>query len=143
MGMPRASLVVVANRLPVDRLVADDGSTSWRTSPGGLVSALEPVMRANDGAWIGWHGSPDETLEPFEDAGLSLVPVPLSAQEVEEYYEGFSNATLWPLYHDVVAHPEFHREWGDSYVVVNRRFAERAAGAAGGRRGGGGARVPA
>jgi trehalose 6-phosphate synthase len=127
MVMPRASLVVVANRLPVDRVVGDDGSTSWRTSPGGLVSALEPVMRANDGAWIGWHGSPDETLDPFEDEGLSLVPVPLSAQEVEEYYEGFSNGTLWPLYHDVVAPPAFRREWWDAYVVVNRRFAERAA----------------
>jgi trehalose 6-phosphate synthase len=120
-------LVVVANRLPVDRVVAEDGSTSWRTSPGGLVSALEPVMRANDGAWIGWHGSPDETIEPFDDAGLSLVPVPLSALEVEEYYEGFSNGTLWPLYHDVVAPPAFRREWWDAYVVVNRRFAERAA----------------
>jgi trehalose 6-phosphate synthase len=127
MAVPRSSLVVVANRLPVDRVVAEDGSTSWRTSPGGLVSALEPVMRANDGAWIGWHGSPDETLEPFDDAGLSLVPVPLSAQEVEEYYEGFSNGTLWPLYHDVVAPPSFRREWWDAYVVVNRRFAERSA----------------
>jgi trehalose 6-phosphate synthase len=120
-------LVVVANRLPVDRILADDGSVSWRTSPGGLVTALEPVMRANDGAWIGWHGGADETLEPFEDAGLSLIPVPLSADEVEEYYEGFSNATLWPLYHDVVAPPAFRREWWDAYVRVNRRFAERAA----------------
>ena len=127
MASPRASLVVVANRLPVDRVVAEDGSTSWRTSPGGLVSALEPVMRANDGAWIGWHGSPDESLDPFDDSGLSLVPVPLSAQEVEEYYEGFSNGTLWPLYHDVVAPPSYRREWWDAYVVVNRRFAERAA----------------
>ena len=45
----------------------------------------------------------------------------------EEFYEGFSNATLWPLYHDVVAKPEFHREWWDSYVRVNQRFAEKAA----------------
>jgi len=125
-----ADFIVVANRLPVDRVLGADGETSWRTSPGGLVSALEPVMRSNDGAWIGWHGSPDETLEPFAHNGLDLVPVPLSAQEVAEYYEGFSNATLWPLYHDVIAPPEFHREWWDSYVAVNRRFAERAAQAA-------------
>jgi trehalose 6-phosphate synthase len=51
----------------------------------------------------------------------------MSREEVEEFYEGFSNATLWPLYHDVVAKPEFHREWWDRYVAVNRRFAERAA----------------
>jgi trehalose 6-phosphate synthase len=122
-----ADLVIVANRLPVDRIVNPDGSVAWRRSPGGLVTALEPVMRANDGAWIGWSGADDPGLEPFVEDGLSLVPVPLSSKEIEEFYAGFSNATLWPLYHDVVAKPEFHREWWDSYVRVNRRFAEQAA----------------
>ena len=59
-----ADLVIVANRLPVDRVVNPDGSIEWRRSPGGLVTALEPVMRANDGAWIGWPGGTDEDLEP-------------------------------------------------------------------------------
>jgi trehalose 6-phosphate synthase len=53
--------------------------------------------------------------------------VPLSGHELEEFYEGFSNATLWPLYHDVVAKPRFHREWWETYVEVNRRFARKAA----------------
>jgi trehalose 6-phosphate synthase len=123
----QADLVIVANRLPVDRVVNADGSEDWRRSPGGLVTAIEPVMRQNDGAWIGWSGSADGGLDPFVDDGLSLVPVPLSAEEVEDFYEGFSNATLWPLYHDVVAKPEFHREWWESYVRVNRRFAAKAA----------------
>ncbi|MBA8795791.1 trehalose 6-phosphate synthase [Friedmanniella endophytica] len=125
--LPTSSFVVVANRLPVDRIEHPDGSVDWRTSPGGLVTALEPVMRSHDGAWIGWHGAPDEKLDPFEDGGLQLVPIPLSSSEVEEYYEGFSNGTLWPLYHDCVAHPEFHREWWDAYVEVNQRFADAAA----------------
>ena len=122
-----AQLVIVANRLPVDRVDLPDGSTEWRRSPGGLVSALEPVMRANDGVWIGWPGGTETDLEPFEEDGLSLVPVPLTAEEIEEFYEGFSNGTLWPIYHDVVAKPEFHREWWDSYVTVNQRFADQAA----------------
>lgn len=122
-----ADMVIVANRLPVDRIEQPDGTPGWRTSPGGLVSALEPVLRANHGTWIGWPGDADSDLEPFEADGLDLVPISLSTQEVEEFYEGFSNATLWPLYHDVVAKPEFHREWWDTYVVVNRRFAEKAA----------------
>jgi trehalose 6-phosphate synthase len=122
-----ADLVIVANRLPVDRITNPDGSVGWRRSPGGLVSALEPVMRANDGAWIGWPGGTDTELEPFVEDGLSLVPIALTGQEIEEHYEGFSNGTLWPLYHDVVAKPEFHREWWDSFVTVNQRFAERAA----------------
>lgn len=124
---PRADFVVVANRLPVDRATEPDGSTDWRTSPGGLVTALEPVMQAREGAWIGWVGAPDENLHPFEHDGLQIVPVPLSAAEVRDYYEGFSNGTLWPLYHDVVGTPAFHREWWDAYVQVNRRFADRTA----------------
>ncbi|WP_435770990.1 alpha,alpha-trehalose-phosphate synthase (UDP-forming), partial [Nocardioides sp. SYSU DS0651] len=120
-------LVIVANRLPVDRVTESDGSTTWRRSPGGLVSAIEPVMRAHDGVWIGWPGGTDQDLQPFEDDGLRLVPLSMTAEEIEEHYEGFSNGTLWPLYHDLVAKPEFHREWWDTYVKVNRRFAEKAA----------------
>lgn len=125
--MKTHDFVVLANRLPVDRDVDDKGRDTWRTSPGGLVSALHPIMRAKKGAWIGWHGAADEKLAPFEHEDIHLIPVELSAQEVEEYYEGFSNATLWPLYHDVIAKPEFHREWWDSYVDVNQRFAKKAA----------------
>ncbi len=127
----KADLVIVANRLPVDRVIDPDGTPRWRRSPGGLVSALEPVMRVHDGAWIGWPGGSqeegEEELTPFVEDGMQLVPVPLSAQEVEEFYEGFSNGTLWPLYHDVVAKPLFKREWWEAYKKVNQRFAERAA----------------
>lgn len=119
--------VVVANRLPVDRVIDSEGEASWRRSPGGLVSALAPVMAGHDGAWIGWHGAAGEELEPFDHDVFHLVPVALSEDEVRRYYEGFSNATIWPLYHDVIASPEFHRTWWDSYRAVNRRFAEAAA----------------
>jgi trehalose 6-phosphate synthase len=122
-----AHLVIVANRLPVDRVEQADGTPGWRRSPGGLVTAVEPVMRANDGTWVGWPGGTEEGLEPFEDDGLHLVPLSMTAEDIEEFYEGFSNATIWPIYHDLVAKPEFHREWWDAYVRVNRRFAERAA----------------
>jgi trehalose 6-phosphate synthase len=120
-------VVVVANRLPVDRVVDDSGEVTWRRSPGGLVTAVEPTMKQHDGAWLGWDGAPDGPAEPFEQDDMTLVPIPLSAEEIERFYEGFSNGTLWPLYHDVVAKPEFHREWWDSYVTVNRRYAEAAA----------------
>jgi trehalose 6-phosphate synthase len=122
--------IVVSNRLPVDRVIDQDGSASWARSPGGLVTALEPVMRSNEGAWIGWGGQPDLEFEPFDSDGIRVVPVPLSAEDIENYYEGFSNDTLWPLYHDVIAPPSFHREWWESYVDVNQRFAQAAASAA-------------
>ncbi len=122
--------VVVASRLPVDR-VDDPGDgtaeAEWRPSPGGLVTALEPVMREANGAWIGWPGSAGPGPEPFDADGMHLVSVGLSEAEVGDFYEGFCNATLWPLYHDVIAPPVFRRPWWDAYVRVNRRFAEAAA----------------
>jgi alpha,alpha-trehalose-phosphate synthase [UDP-forming] len=121
-------LVVVANRLPVER--AADG-TGWQPSPGGLVTALKPVVEATDGTWIGWSGTPDEDLEPFRAGGLRLVPVALSAEEAASYYEGFANSTLWPLYHDAIAPPQFERRWWDAYRLINARFAEATAAAAG------------
>jgi trehalose 6-phosphate synthase len=120
-------VVVVANRLPVDQITDPDGSTRWQRSPGGLVTALEPFVAGRGGAWVGWSGSAGEAPEPFESGGMSLVPVPLSEEEVDRYYEGMSNASLWPLYHDVVEKPEYHRTWWDTYVQVNKRFTERAA----------------
>ena len=122
-----ADLVVVANRLPVDRVDTPDGAPGWRTSPGGLVSAIEPVLRANDGVWIGWPGGADLELEPFEIDGLHLIPMSMSQADIEGHYEGMSNGTLWPLYHDLVAKPMFHREWWDAYQRVNRRFAAKVA----------------
>ncbi|MAL07392.1 MAG: trehalose-6-phosphate synthase [Microbacterium sp.] len=113
----------MANRLPVDR----DDEGGWRHSPGGLVTALEPVMRKRDGAWVGWPGKADLELDPLEVDGIFIVPVALSAAEVENYYEGFSNDTIWPLYHDVIAAPRYKRIWWDTYVAVNRRFAKAAA----------------
>ncbi|WP_205787515.1 alpha,alpha-trehalose-phosphate synthase (UDP-forming) [Specibacter cremeus] len=126
----RSTFIVVSNRLPLDRITDPDGSSGWRRAPGGLVTALAPVMTDVDGAWVGWHGAPDETLAPFHHEGMDLIPVPQSAEEVELYYEGFSNSTLWPLYHDVIAPPEFHRTWWDAYRRVNHRFADAAADAA-------------
>jgi trehalose 6-phosphate synthase len=125
--MGEHNFVVVACRLPVDRAEGPDGETEWRPSPGGLVTALEPVMREAGGAWVGWQGSAGPSPEPFDTGGMHLAPVGLSADEVRAFYEGFCNGTLWPLYHDVIVPPEFHRSWWDAYVTVNRRFAQAAA----------------
>ena len=127
----RHDLVIAANRLPVDRMTSPDGSVSWGRSPGGLVTAMDSVMKDRAGAWVGWDGEAGRPPAPFTHDGIFLRPVGLSLDEMEDYYEGFSNDTLWPIYHDLVAKPEFHREWWDTYVSVNQRFAERAAEVAG------------
>ncbi len=122
-----ARLVVVANRLPVRRVKDGEGRSGWQTSPGGLVSALAPILRRNGGSWIGWAGYAGEAPEPFEHDGIRQQPVALSSSDVDLFYKGFSNTTLWPLYHDAVRRPEFHRHWWWPYRDVNRRFAERVA----------------
>ncbi|MDQ4103467.1 MAG: trehalose-6-phosphate synthase [Actinomycetota bacterium] len=122
-----ADFVVVANRLPMDLERLPDGTNRWKPSPGGLVTALEPFLRSRCGAWVGWPGVPDVEMEPIADGDIFLHPVMLSEAEITAYYEGFSNATLWPLYHDVVVPPVFDRNWWNTYVEVNERFAAATA----------------
>jgi trehalose 6-phosphate synthase len=112
----------VANRLPVRR-VGDE----WATSPGGLVRALVPILQDREGAWVGWAGNTDETLAPFEHQGIEQIPVSLSSTELEEFYYGFCNGTLWPLFHDSLVPPNFHRHWWRAYKAVNHRYAEAVA----------------
>lgn len=117
-------LVVVANRLPVR---FDEVSGEWETSPGGLVSALAPVLQERQGTWIGWPGIPDREMSPFTVDDIDQVPVMLTAGEVTDYYEGFCNGTIWPLYHDAIRPVEIHRHWWRPYQEVNRRFAQTVA----------------
>jgi trehalose 6-phosphate synthase len=126
-GASGYGFVLVASMLPVDRVEGTDGEAEWQVSPGGLVTALEPVVREAGGAWVGWPGDASPAPEPFDTGGMHLVPVGLTAGEIRDFYEGFCNATLWPLYHDVIVPPEFRRPWWEAYVTVNRRFARAAA----------------
>ena len=122
--------VVVANRLPV-RWVDDDSGGYWETSPGGLVSAVRPAIADyGEAAWIGWTGSASGE-EPFTDDGLLLHPIAMAEEEKELFYDGMSNGTLWPLYHDKAVPAEFHRHWWDGYRRINHRYAEAAAKVAG------------
>lgn len=111
-------IVVAANRLPVMR--TDDG---WTASPGGLVRALLPMLRDTGGTWVGWTGNSDDAADPFEIDGVDLHPVPITAEEIELYYEGFSNDALWPLYHDALRESTYASEQWDAYTTVNERFA--------------------
>jgi alpha,alpha-trehalose-phosphate synthase [UDP-forming] len=95
-------------------------------SPGGLVRALEPILREREGAWVGWAGAPDLDLAPFTHEGIEQVPVRLNSDQLAGFYEGFCNGTLWPLYHDALVAPEFHRHWWRPYQQVNSLYAESA-----------------
>src|SRR3954462_10605646 len=125
--MPR--VVIVANRLPVTVRATDTG-VEVQKSTGGLATGLLRPHEQSGGLWIGWSGSSDD-LKPSQQAELDqqlaamrLVAVPLSADQVTRYYEGFSNGVLWPLFHYLLHQVPLHvRDW-QPYVEVNERFAD-------------------
>jgi trehalose 6-phosphate synthase len=126
------TLILLSNREPYEHLGGAAG-IHVRQPPGGLVSALDPIMRRTSGTWVAWgSGSADkETADevgrlgvpPFEPA-YTLRRVWLSESDIECYYLGFANSALWPLSHMLIQHFEFHREHWDCYQSVNARFAE-------------------
>jgi alpha,alpha-trehalose-phosphate synthase [UDP-forming] len=124
-------LLVVSNRLPIVLEKKDSGWT-LKSGSGGLVSALAPVLSHRGGLWIGWPGVPLERggawesliSEGYRERGSDLTPVLLSEEEVKGFYEGFSNAILWPLFHDLTGRCDFQPAYWYSYLAVNRKFAD-------------------
>ncbi|MDK2972224.1 MAG: trehalose 6-phosphate synthase/phosphatase [Candidatus Sumerlaeota bacterium] len=127
-------LIVVSNRLPMRLSLDEEGNREIIPSPGGLVTALNPVLHRNRGMWIGWVG--DETEEGFQQEldkaseGLPYeqISVPLSKEEEDTYYRGFSNETLWPLFHDLLGYCKFDPATWEEYQRINERFADYVAG---------------
>ena len=121
-------ILIASNRLPftVQRSAA---GLEKRPSSGGLVSALGPVLRERGGTWVGWPGIALRKGEDFSPLGESgeeayeVAPIPLSETEVNRYYHGFSNRTLWPLFHSLHERAAFDRRDWDTYRRVNERFA--------------------
>ena len=126
-------LVVVSNRLPVIS-TRKEGRSHLERAPGGLVSALDPALRARGGRWIGWpggaHTDPEALAEYGRASGYELVPVQLSSREVRRFYLGFANGTLWPLLHSFPTRVALEREDWIAYELVNRRFANAVGNAA-------------
>jgi trehalose 6-phosphate synthase/phosphatase len=127
--LSRQRLLVVSNRLPIAIDHTDEG---WEVSPGtgGLVTALAPIMKRNRGLWIGWPGSAADVpygdlLEKFShEHSYDLKPVLISQEELEKYYYGFSNETIWPLFHDLLGYCKFNEEHWLTYKEVNSKFAD-------------------
>ncbi len=118
-------LVVVSNRLPFTVTRSAQG-LERRPSPGGLVSALDPVLRKRGGTWIGWAGLELREGEriPADHDEYRIAGVPLSDAEIQRYYHGFSNRTLWPLCHSLPALARYDRRDWLAYERVNQRFAD-------------------
>jgi trehalose 6-phosphate synthase len=123
-------LVVVSNRLPVT-IEQVEGHWHSRPGSGGLVTALTPVLRRRGGLWIGWPGVIEEhsldaaamLAEAGAAAGFNFYPVQLSQEERDEFYYGFSNEIIWPLFHDLHTRCNFEPAYWAAYRSVNCKFA--------------------
>lgn len=118
-------LIMVSNRLPVK--IHSDGTTT-RTA-GGLASALDGAALEMEQLWVGWPGGAAEDFEDLEKVRSELgksgvAPVFLTHEEMDGFYEGYSNSTLWPLLHYMVERAKFSNEWWEAYRRVNQKFAD-------------------
>jgi len=123
----KSSLLVVSNRLPITFKMGQRGIEGHRSS-GGLVSALEPILQRRGGKWVGWPGAPIPrgTEIGRSDDSYEMRPVALTEADVNRYYHGFSNRTLWPLFHSFPGLARFDRKDWQTYEKVNRQFADAA-----------------
>ena len=125
--------LLVSNRLPVT-FEAEPGRIVVSPSPGGLASGLRAPHEQNGWLWLGWPGSisglsPAQRQEldrRFEE--LRIVPLYLTDEEHEQYYQGFSNGALWPLCHYLLDKVVMDAHSFDVYRQVNERFADLVAG---------------
>ena len=122
-------VLIVSNRLPVS-VVRQGGEVRLQRSAGGLATGLAGVHARSSGVWVGWPGDAGDLTGPEQDAlstecqRLRLAPVPLSAQEVEGFYEGFCNEVLWPVLHYLIGQLPLRLPGLEVYQRINRRFAE-------------------
>jgi len=118
-------IINISNRLPVSI-----GKNITKSS-GGLVSALEGIENQYDLHWIGWPGgviANNLQREQFDRNLLQdykYIPIHLSKKEIDDYYNGFANSSLWPLLHYMSTYTNHEKKWYETYKTVNRRFAEK------------------
>jgi trehalose 6-phosphate synthase len=114
-------LIVISNRVS-----APKGSNGG--AQGGLAVAMAAALRDNGGLWFGWSG---ELTDEFtghinfqRNHGVTTATVDLEEQDVQEYYDGYANRTLWPLFHYRIDLAEFERDFAGGYQRTNQRFAD-------------------
>lgn len=123
-----AKLIIVSNRLPV-KLQEKDGALTYKTSEGGLATGLGSIYKKDDNIWIGWPGLVVEEEEKQKQIAddlrqESMRPVFLTETEIKEFYEGFSNETLWPTFHYFSQYAVYDQQLWETYVRVNQKYCD-------------------
>ena len=119
-------IIIISNRLPV-KAVLKGNRYQITTSEGGLATGLNSIFSGDEnGVWIGWPGldvpkeNEDEIREELK--AKKLIPVFLSAEEIKQFYEGFSNEILWPIFHYMVTYANYETSYWEHYRKVNEKF---------------------
>lgn len=120
--------IIVSNRLPV-KISKEEDQLVYKPSEGGLATGLGSIYKQGDNVWVGWPGLSVDSDENKKDITSNLAkenmhPVFLTAQEIEDYYEGFSNETLWPNFHYFNQYAVYNQQFWEAYCRVNKKFAD-------------------
>ena len=121
--------IIVSNRLPTKVLRTADDELSFQASEGGLATGLGSIYRQEGNVWVGWPGLfvADAAEEDYVREQLrhdSMEPVFLTEDEISDYYEGFSNSTLWPTFHYFPQYATYEPAHWAAYVAVNEKFCQ-------------------
>ena len=123
-------LIIVSTRLPIS-VSKVNGKLHFSASPGGLATGVASLKKSSDSVWVGWPGIATDDISKAEKQEIitelqkhGCYPVFLTKQQVDNFYSGFSNATLWPLFHYFTNKAEYHSSYWESYKAVNNEFAK-------------------
>ena len=122
--------IIISNRLPL-QLKIENKNIEATPSVGGLATGMKSVHRDGNGVWIGWTGLteeeiPADLIDDVVEATIQeqCVPVSLNQEDIDGFYYGFSNRTIWPLFHYFIEYTEFEKDSWQIYKRVNEKYAE-------------------
>lgn len=128
--MSKQNIIVVSNRLPIT-VSKKGGKLTYTPSSGGLATAVSSIASARDIVWVGWPGIASDELTPSERRNItkrlqeySCSPVFLTKKQIEDFYEGYSNETLWPMFHYFQSVAQINEKQWHAYKHVNGLFAK-------------------
>lgn len=120
--------IIISNRLPV-KIAVKEGNYTFQSSEGGLATGLGSIYKNGNSVWLGWPGlfvdnEAEKKAINKELATLSLCPVYLTSEEINQYYEGFSNEIIWPIFHYMPTYARYENSYWDYYRAVNKKFCD-------------------
>lgn len=125
-------LVIISTRLPVS-IYRVDGKLRYESSPGGLSTAIDSLEKSPESVWVGWPGIAADDLTRTEKAEITVelqkrgcYPVFLKSDQIDKFYSGYSNSTLWPLFHYFTKEAKYDAAYWEMYKTVNKEFAKTA-----------------